>query len=170
MIYKEEKIHYLSKILGSILAKNKKTITFAESCTGGWVSKVITDIPGSSKYFNQSFITYSNESKKDILKINLGNLERYGVVSEYTAIKMAEKVLKISKSDYSASITGIAGPHLCKNNKNDKVGVIWFGFANREKNRKTLSRCCHFKGNRISIRKQAVKYTLLTLINEVIID
>ena len=94
----------------NFLDKTNKTISFAESCTGGALSSSLTMIPGASKVFLGSIVSYSNYSKQKLLNIDKSNLDKYSPVSERIAITMAENVKKQFKSDYSISVTGNAGP------------------------------------------------------------
>lgn len=160
-------LYELSKNLADSLIRQCKTITCAESCTGGWIAKVITDISGSSTYFQRGFITYSDEAKHEILGVSKNTLRRYGAVSEQVVIQMAEKALVQANADFSVSVSGIAGP----NGGTDKkpIGTVWFGFAsNFLSNKRIVTRCCVFKGNRIQIRRQAVTFSLTTLLKEII--
>ena len=102
-------INYEKKI-AKILLKNNLTVSTAESCTGGLISSLLTDISGSSAYIKINFITYSNEAKEKYLFVSPETLKAYGAVSEQTAYEMAEGLLKQSETDYAISITGIAGP------------------------------------------------------------
>ncbi|MCX6166102.1 MAG: nicotinamide-nucleotide amidohydrolase family protein [Ignavibacteriae bacterium] len=116
---------------GEILLKNKLTLAVAESCTGGLLASKITDISGSSKYFLGSVCSYSNESKINILNVNKETLEKYGAVSEETAMEMAENVRKKFGSDIGLSTTGIAGPTGGTDLK--PVGLVWIGYSSENK-------------------------------------
>ena len=96
--------------LADILLKKGMTVSFAESCTGGLLSSIITSLPGSSAYFKGSAVTYSNESKIRLLNVRESTLIAYGAVSPQTAIEMAEGARSLFSTDISGSITGIAGP------------------------------------------------------------
>ena len=96
--------------LGSLLAQKKIHIAVAESCTGGMVSQYLTSIPGSSSWFDRGFVTYSNESKMDLLDVGKQTLSNFGAVSKETASEMALGALNKSRADITLSITGIAGP------------------------------------------------------------
>ncbi len=100
----------LAEVVGGKLAEQRKTIALAESCTGGLIAKLFTDIPGSSRYFKQGWITYSNEAKIQELNINSDLIEEYGAVSEQAAKAMAVNARKKSGTDFSVGVTGIAGP------------------------------------------------------------
>ncbi|MEN2494990.1 MAG: Nicotinamide-nucleotide amidohydrolase PncC [Hyphomicrobiaceae bacterium hypho_1] len=94
----------------SVLIENRSMLVTAESCTGGLISAVLTEIPGSSKVLDRSFVTYSNKSKLDCLNVPLRTLERYGAVSREVALAMAMGALDNSNAEYSVAVTGISGP------------------------------------------------------------
>lgn len=94
----------------NFLLKNNKTISFAESCTGGSLSSLITKVPGASKFFKGSIVSYSHFSKTELLKVDIEKIIKYSAVSQEIAIEMATNVRKQFKTDYSISITGNAGP------------------------------------------------------------
>lgn len=149
------KIDNLAKQLGEKLsAKNMKLVT-AESCTGGGLAYVCTDVPGSSLWFERGYVTYSNQAKIDCLNVSIKTLEQFGAVSEETVKEMALGALKNSKTHLSVSISGIAGPGGGTSEK--PVGTIWFGFAFSDQVQAYL---CHFEGNRTSIRQQAIQFAL----------
>lgn len=121
----------LEEIVGKLLSKKNKTLSTAESCTGGLLASLITDISGSSKYFLGGVNAYSNESKVNILNVSNDLLVSKGAVNEETAVHMAVNARKIFSSDYSLSITGIAGPEGGSEEK--PVGLVYIGFASPEK-------------------------------------
>ncbi|MCX7766237.1 MAG: competence/damage-inducible protein A, partial [Candidatus Sumerlaeia bacterium] len=100
----------LEQVVGQLLIKNKLHIACAESCTGGFLSMRLTEVPGSSKYITENYVTYSNEAKVKILGVNPETIRRNGAVSTQTACEMAEKVRNLAGADIGISITGIAGP------------------------------------------------------------
>ena len=150
--------------LSQLLINNNKQLTVAESCTGGWVAKVLTDLAGSSAWFERGFVTYSNEAKQEMLGVAISTLETYGAVSQETVSEMATGALKNSHADFSLSISGIAGPDGGSAEK--PVGLVWFGWANKtETSQKVItSEKIIFKGDRNAIREQAVTYALSCLI------
>ncbi|OEG71871.1 hypothetical protein ATZ36_12195, partial [Candidatus Endomicrobiellum trichonymphae] len=152
----------LASVAGQLLLENKKTVSFAESCTGGNIAAAITDIPGSSLYFRSSVVTYSNESKMKLLGLKEETLTNFGAVSKETAKEMAEGVLKLSDSDYAFSVTGIAGPG---GTKEKPVGLVYIGSADKEK---TESFKFNFNGTRKDIRKRTVN-TVLDLLRRKLI-
>jgi nicotinamide-nucleotide amidase len=114
-------------VIGKILRENKLTLSIAESCTGGYVSHLITSVPGSSDYFQGSIIPYSYEIKMKELGINPGTLENYGAVSEQTIIEMANKVREKFNTSIGVATSGIAGPGGATADK--PVGTIWIAFS-----------------------------------------
>jgi nicotinamide-nucleotide amidase len=102
-------------------------VTTAESCTGGLIIALLTDLPGSSSMVDRGFVTYSNEAKQDMLGVKPETLERYGAVSRETALEMATGALERSRASIALSVTGIAGPDGGSEEK--PVGLVWFGVA-----------------------------------------
>ena len=146
----------LSLKIVKLLTKKKLTISFAESCTGGLLSSSITNISGSSKVFNMGLITYSNNAKLKLLKIPKKTITNYGAVSYETCLSMVKNLNKISKSNISISITGIAGPS--GGTKQKPVGLVYIGL---KKGNKTIIKKNLFKSKkRISIQKATVKQAL----------
>lgn len=137
------------------LTIRKQTITCAESCTGGLLAAALTELPGSSVFFDRSFVTYSNQAKKQLLNVNESTLRQYGAVSEETVREMALGALIATKNDFALSISGIAGPDGGSEDK--PVGTIWFGFATKQR---IWAKKHHFEGERQQIRQQAVQYAL----------
>ncbi|MCX4186242.1 CinA family protein [Methylophaga sp. OBS4] len=145
-------LQQISLKLAELLIEKKLKLVTAESCTGGWVAKCCTDIPGSSAWFERGFVTYSNEAKQTDLGVAEATLIKTGAVSLATVEEMAFGALSRSNADISVAITGIAGPDGGSESK--PVGTVWIGWAG--KNKSVHSICYHFKGNRESIRRQAV--------------
>jgi nicotinamide-nucleotide amidase len=102
-------------------------IVTAESCTGGWMAKLCTDLAGSSVWFERGLVTYSNEAKQELLGVAASDLVRFGAVSEPVAAAMAEGALRYSRADFAVSVTGIAGPDGGSPEK--PVGTVCFGWA-----------------------------------------
>lgn len=149
--------------LANYFLKNNKRLTVAESCTGGWIAKVLTDLAGSSAWFDRGFVTYSNNAKQEMLGVASSTLDTFGAVSEETVIEMAKGALNNSHTDFSLSVSGIAGP---SGGSTDKpVGLVWFAWC-KKSNKESLikSKHEHFKGDRDSIREQAVVYALTELV------
>jgi len=153
----------LAKNLVKKLIKKKLSISFAESCTGGLLSSSITSVSGSSKVFELGLITYSNKTKIDILKVPKKIIIKYGAVSNECCLSMVKNLSKISKSNISISITGIAGPN--GGTKLKPVGLVYIGIKKRNK---IIIKENLFKNkNRISIQKLTVN-NALKMINKII--
>lgn len=120
----------IQSVVGSLLLEKQKTIAVAESCTGGFLSHLITSIPGSSAYFMGGTVSYSNASKMSQLKVSEQSLKDYGAVSEAVAIEMAIGARKIYNTDFALSITGIAGPGGGSVEK--PIGTVWIGIATHD--------------------------------------
>jgi nicotinamide-nucleotide amidase len=108
-------------------ARRKILVATAESCTGGMIISLLTDIPGSSSMVDRGFVTYSNEAKEDMVGVSRETLEKHGAVSAETAYEMAEGALKNSRAGITLAVTGIAGPDGGSAEK--PVGLVWFGMA-----------------------------------------
>jgi len=135
-----------------LLTKKRLKISFAESCTGGLLSSLITSISGSSKIFTMGLITYSNQSKVSILKVPKNIISKHGAVSYETCLSMVKNLSRISKTNISVSITGIAGPK--GGTKQKPVGLVFIGI---KKGNKTLVKKYFFKNKkRIPIQRAAV--------------
>lgn len=158
------KIENQSKILGTILTQNQQTIATAESCTGGGIAYALTEIAGSSAYFNQSWVTYSNLSKQSQLGVAAKTLADYGAVSEQTVAEMVTGVYKNTNADLSVVTSGIAGPGGATKDK--PVGLVYFAFLYQAK---TIVQKRIFKGDRKSVRDQAILHALnesVTILNK----
>jgi len=146
----------LSQKIVRSLIKKKFKISFAESCTGGLLSSTITSISGSSKVFTIGLVTYSNQSKISTLKVPKNTIKKHGAVSYETCLSMVKNLSKISKTNISVSITGIAGPK--GGTKKKPVGLVFIGI---KKGNKTLVRKYLFKNkNRTSIQRTTVGKSL----------
>ena len=144
------------KSLIKLLIKKKIKISVAESCTGGLLASAITSISGASKIFNLGLITYSNQTKIKILKVNKNIIKRFGAVSYECCYAMVSNLSKISKANINVSITGIAGPR--GGTKKKPVGLVYIGV---KKGRKIQIIKCLFKSKkRSSIQKATVKKAL----------
>ncbi len=138
------------KQVHKLLTARGKTVATAESCTGGLLSKLLTDIPGSSRYFTLGLVTYSNDAKEQLLGVPPSIIAKYGAVSKETACLMAYGIKKMAKTDFGVGITGIAGPAGATATK--KVGTVFICVKGREKE---VCRKFIFKGNRLKVRKSA---------------
>lgn len=148
----------LVEVVGKLLINKNKKIAVSESCTGGLVCSLLTSVPGSSAYFERGFITYSPESKVELLGIEKEVIERYGVVSYEVALEMAEKTKKKVNVDYGIGITGYAGP--AGGDEKNPVGTVYIGIAFKNKVKAIKFR---FLGERKDIQLMA-SYTALDMI------
>ena len=133
----------LSQRIVKLLSKKRLKISFAESCTGGLLSSSITSISGSSKVFTLGLVTYSNQAKINILKVPKKIIMKHGAVSYETCLSMVKNLNKISKTNISVSITGVAGPK--GGNKQKPVGLVYIGI---KKDNKTLVKKILFKSKK----------------------
>ena len=138
-------------------------ITSAESCTGGLIAKLITDLAGSSEIFDRGFVTYSNQAKMDLLDVPEDILNKHGAVSEQTALHMAAGALKNSQANLAVSVTGIAGPGGGTDEK--PVGLVYIGYA--AKNKDAFATEHHFSGSRTDIREQTATAALNLILKEI---
>ena len=146
----------LSQKIVNLLTKKKLNISFAESCTGGLLASSITSISGSSKVFTLGLVTYSNNAKINILKVPKYIISKYGAVSHQTCLHMVRNLNKISKTNISVSITGVAGPN--GGTRQKPVGLVYIGI---KKNNKTVVKKYFFKNkNRQQIQKATVNKAL----------
>ena len=144
------------KSLIKILSKKKLKISFAESCTGGLLASSVTSISGASKIFDLGFVTYSNQAKIKILKINKNIIRKYGAVSRECCFTMVNNLSRISKANINVSITGIAGPK--GGTKNKPVGLVYIGV--KKGNKIYINKCLFKDKKRSSIQKATVKKVL----------
>jgi nicotinamide-nucleotide amidase len=151
-------------VLGQLLINRGWMFACAESCTGGLLAAAMTDTPGSSQWFDRGFITYSNVAKVEQLLVNEDTLERFGAVSEETAMEMAAGVLTVARpAQLAISTTGIAGPDGGTPGK--PVGMVCFGFSQRTSEGVTTRAMTKiFEGDRKKIRDDAVAFALSTAI------
>lgn len=149
----ESELFELAERLGRLLTADGKTIATAESCTGGWIAQAITDVPGSSAWFDRGFVTYSNAAKVQMLGVDPQTLEDYGAVSAETATQMVAGALVRSDADVAVAVTGIAGPDGGTPEK--PVGTVFIAWADKNGAVKVIRQ--QFSGNRRQIRAQTVK-------------
>lgn len=151
----------LATRLGACLLATHQYLVLAESCTGGWVAKVITDIAGSSQWFDRGFVTYTNASKLALLNVPAETLATDGAVSAATVTAMARGALAQSNAQLSCAISGIAGPGGGSESK--PVGLVWFAWAVRDDALRTEQQI--FSGDREAVRRQAVAHALRGLLD-----
>jgi len=144
------------KSLIKLLTKKKLKISFVESCTGGLLASSITSISGSSKVFNLGLVTYSDQAKIEVLKINKKIIKKYGAVSYECCLAMVKNLSKISKANINVSITGIAGPK--GGTKEKPVGLVYIGV--KKGNKIQIKKCLFKSKKRLSIQKATVKEAL----------
>lgn len=145
----------LESAAGELLAKHKKTLAIAESCTGGLIANRITDVPGSSKYFLLGAVVYANQFKQWLLDVPEQLLKRYGAVSKQTAVKMAQGIRKLANSSLGLAVTGIAGP-----DGGSKIKPVGLAYIALSKNNKTICKEFRFTGDRSAIKWRASQAAL----------
>jgi len=146
--------------LFNTLMEASKTLSFAESCTGGMLSDTLVSIPGASNIFKGSVVTYSNDSKVKLLDVKKETIEKFGAVSEETVKEMAYGLKKIMQSDICVAVSGIAGPSSGSEQK--PVGTVWFGFLTNED---FVALKEVFSGDRNEIRKRATYFAFWNILN-----
>jgi nicotinamide-nucleotide amidase len=151
----------LAQRLGRVLAGRRWTAATAESCTGGLIAGAITDVAGSSAWFDRGFVTYSNDAKREMLGVRAETLAAHGAVSEATAREMATGALARSAADISVAVTGIAGP--AGGSPGKPVGLVCFAWARRGGPVDALT--VHFTGDRAAVRAAALAAALDGLIS-----
>ena len=151
----------VEQLVHNILIERGETLAVAESCTGGAIASKFTAIAGASAYFQAGVVSYSNESKRDILGVNMDDIVRYGAVSEQVAVQMAEGVRKAAQSHYAISTTGIAGP--TGGSPEKPVGTVWIGIATPTRSFAVLKNCGTDRGQ---IIQRATAYAIRLLLDE----
>jgi len=154
-----ESLQKLSEAVVEDLTEAGKAVSTAESCTGGWVAKSITDIPGSSVVFQYGIVSYSNGAKESILGVKNETLEEHGAVSQPVVEEMAKGALRLSGADIAVAVSGVAGPGGGTDDK--PVGTVWFAWAVRDgANALVDTSCAHFTGDRDLVRELTVAHAL----------
>ena len=154
-----ETIAVLADALVSELVAAGKTVATAESCTGGWIAKALTDVAGSSTCFGYGVVSYSNDAKESMLGVRRKTLSRHGAVSEPVVVEMASGVKSSSGADFAVAVSGIAGPDGGTAEK--PVGTVWFAFGGPDHD--PVPELRHFDGDRQSVRRQTVVHALQKL-------
>ena len=152
----DNELFELAQQLGLLLKLKEKIIATAESCTGGWIAQIITEVSGSSAWFDRGFVTYSNAAKMQMLGIKSETLDKFGAVSAQTATEMAKGALEHSEADCAIAVTGIAGPDGGTAEK--PIGTVFIAWAYKNQEVKVLRK--KLTGNRHEIRRQTVKIAL----------
>ncbi|MCA1798764.1 MAG: nicotinamide-nucleotide amidase [Xanthomonadaceae bacterium] len=151
----DDELRALAEAVGQRLLSAEKTLAFAESCTGGWITKVLTDIPGSSAWLDRGWVVYSNAAKT-ALGVSAQTLAAHGAVSEEVVAELAQCALDASDANYAVAVSGIAGPDGGTPDK--PVGLVWFGWAERDGAVRTKGQ--HFPGDRDAVRRASVATAL----------
>ena len=154
-------LQQLAEQLGDALLRRGWKVALAESCTGGWVAKCLTDITGSSAWFDRGFVTYSNAAKREMLGVSAATLDTAGAVSEPTVLAMVAGALAHSEADLALAISGIAGPGGAVPGK--PVGTVCFAWAVKGKLQQSDTQ--YFSGDREAVRRQSVTHGIRGLIN-----
>lgn len=149
----------LSTELGGMLRERGLTVAMAESCTGGWIAKCMTDIAGSSEYVECGFVTYSNAAKTSLLGVRPAQIDSHGAVSEPVVRAMASGAVANSAADCAIAVSGVAGPGGGTDDK--PVGLVWLAWAHAGV---ITARSEVFAGDREAVRRQAVAAALQGLI------
>lgn len=157
----EKTINELVKQLGLCLKSKTLRLATAESCTGGWIAKAITDLPGSSDWFECSVVSYSNASKHSLLCVPEDIIENFGAVSRETVLAMSDGLFKTTAADVVVSVSGVAGPGGGSDEK--PVGTVWLGWGQR--NQAAYAQEHHFTGDREAVRLQSVMAALTAVID-----
>jgi len=155
----DQELRQLAELLGSQLLGARERLVTAESCTGGWIAKAVTDVAGSSAWFDCGMAAYSYEAKQALLGVRPQTLEVHGAVSRETVIEMVSGALVNSGASIAVAVTGIAGPGGGSDDK--PVGTVWIGWKRRGGYAK--AEIFHFEGDRDSVRRQTVASALLGL-------
>ncbi|MGH8630218.1 MAG: nicotinamide-nucleotide amidase [Burkholderiales bacterium] len=152
----DKELYSLAEQLGHALVARGWLLATAESCTGGWVGQAVTMVPGSSKWFDRGFVTYTNDAKRAMLGVRNETLSRYGAVSEETVLEMAAGALERSNARIAVAVSGVAGPDGGSADK--PVGTVWIAWALR--GGKRWAQRFNFAGDRDSVRRQSVMRAL----------
>jgi len=157
----EQELKDLAKELGACMKDKGVKLASAESCTGGWIAKIITDIPGSSEWFTGSVVCYSNESKVSLLGVRENTLTEFGAVSGDTVMEMVDGLFAHTDADVAVGVSGIAGPD--GGTKDKPVGLVWLSWGKRGKSVYTKS--FNFEGDREEVRKKSIAQSLNNLLD-----
>jgi nicotinamide-nucleotide amidase len=155
-VAEETDVGRVAKALVERLAAAGKVVATAESCTGGWIAKALTDVAGSSAVFGYGIVSYSNDAKAKVLGVREATLAQSGAVSQETVVEMAEGVLHLSGADISVAVSGIAGPDGGSSDK--PVGTVWFAWSSPAAG--TTAHIACFGGDRDDVRRQTVLLAL----------
>jgi nicotinamide-nucleotide amidase len=158
----DAELRRLALRVGVRLMRRGQQLVSAESCTGGWIAKCVTDIAGSSQWFDQAWVTYSNAAKQSQLGVAASILTRHGAVSEATVRAMVKGAMRRSQAEFAVAVSGIAGPGGAVPGK--PVGTVWFAWGARVAGRRRAplitAQLRIFRGDRDAVRRKAVKFAL----------
>lgn len=157
----DKQLTALAARVGALLQQRGETVATAESCTGGMIAAVLTDIAGSSAWFGYGMVSYSNQAKQDLLGVSAATLEAHGAVSEAVVREMAAGARKRAAADWAVAVSGIAGPGGGTAAK--PVGTVWLALAGPDAVLTAFVR--HFDGDRTAVREQTVQAALMALLD-----
>ena len=157
----EQELKDLAEELGICMKDKGIKLASAESCTGGWIAKIITDMPGSSEWFTGSVVCYSNESKVSLLGVRENTLTEFGAVSGDTVIEMVDGIFANTDADVAVGVSGIAGPDGGTEDK--PVGLVWLSWGKRGKS--VYAKPYNFEGDRDEVRKLSIAQALNNLMD-----
>ena len=149
-------IYQLAVLLGQRLNARNWQLALAESCTGGGIAQAVTDVPGSSAWFDRGFVTYSNAAKIEMLGVQRATLDRVGAVSRETALEMVSGALTKSRANLAFAVTGIAGPDGGSDDK--PVGMVFIAWQLRGGEGDCVKK--QFAGDRLAVRRQVIEFCL----------
>ncbi len=148
----DAELYELAGRVGDALKARSLMMTAAESCTGGWIGQAVTMVPGSSKWFDRGFVTYTNEAKQEMLGVSAETLREFGAVSEQAVREMVAGALSRSRAQVAVAVSGIAGPD--GGSRNKPVGTVLMAWG--AKGRDADTQAAHFAGDRDTVRRQTV--------------
>ena len=160
--FDDAELHHLAAQVGDAMRVNRHMVCTAESCTGGWIAKMITDIPGCSDWFDCGLAAYSYEAKQALLGVRPETLMQHGAVSRETVLEMVSGALITSGASIAVAVTGIAGPGGGTADK--PVGTVWIAWKRR--GRYPVAELFHFGGDREAVRRQTVAMALQGLLKQ----
>ena len=155
----DAELRSLAERVAERLMNRRQVLATAESCTGGWIAKAVTDVAGSSDWFSYGIVSYSNPAKQELLGVRIPSLVEHGAVSEAVVREMAEGALKRGNADVAVAVSGVAGPGGGSADK--PVGTVWFAWAELgDEGMRDRTRCHRFQGDREAVRRQTVAVAL----------
>ena len=159
----DARLQTLAEQAAGHLRDTGRVLATAESCTGGWIAKAVTDLPGSSDWFAYGLVSYSNTAKQELLGVAATTLVEHGAVSEEVVREMAEGAVHRGEADLAVAVSGVAGPS--GGTRDKPVGLVWFAWAVMgQRGLRTHTQACHFSGDREAVRRQTVARALEELL------